>query len=287
MSDLRDYKLGLKPSPRDDRDFLFAAAPHVELPTEYLPQLPQLVFDQKDSSECAACAVAYVRWQQEHDTTQSAIPVGRWLSPSYVYSADRRDDEIYEGMTLRAACREVLKKGICLWEEFAGFMTLSSALKYYTANSRRLDKAALPFRVSSYYKAEDEAAIKTAIMNTKAVIIGINVPKTFYFPDFDGVVRVHDYDLKFRGGHAVVINGWTTINGVPHWRIHNSWGASYGKDGEIFMSFEDLSKIMMDGAYVLVDEIHEQKFKESIVAKKNTPLRVFLNKIRILFKRRF
>jgi len=45
----------------------------------------------------------------------------------------------------------------------------------------------------------------------------------------DGIYRKTS-DEK-RGGHAVTLVGWGQSNGVPYWKLQNSWGKSWGQDG--------------------------------------------------------
>ncbi len=46
------------------------------------------------------------------------------------------------------------------------------------------------------------------------------------------------------GGHAIVVRGVNVKNKTV--RLSNSWGKSWGKDGDCFMTFEDFEKVLLD-----------------------------------------
>jgi hypothetical protein len=50
------------------------------------------------------------------------------------------------------------------------------------------------------------------------------------FPNYKGGVYVQT-SQHYLGGHAVKVVGWGTLNGVPYWRIANSWNTDWGLDG--------------------------------------------------------
>lgn len=49
------------------------------------------------------------------------------------------------------------------------------------------------------------------------------------------------------GGHAVTLIGWTTFQGTPCWIVRNSWGASWGMNGNFLISFNDANTVGMYG----------------------------------------
>jgi cysteine peptidase C len=50
------------------------------------------------------------------------------------------------------------------------------------------------------------------------------------FPTYKSGVYTH-VSGGFLGGHAVKLTGWGTLNGVPYWKIANSWNADWGMGG--------------------------------------------------------
>ncbi len=47
-----------------------------------------------------------------------------------------------------------------------------------------------------------------------------------------------------QGGHAILANGVSLKNGVI--RLHNSWGSSFGLNGECFIRIEDLDRLLQE-----------------------------------------
>ena len=266
MPDYKQYGLGLLKQPKDKRDYVFGdilPPVIVELPQTYLPNHPDSMhFDQGMSNECCACGIAYIRQLQEMDIKQAGLTSADTLSPSYVYVADRRSNENFEGMYLRSGCRTVKNKGICMYDDFPDFFTYKSAMARYKNSKTRLDPRARNFRISSYYAAYTDEQIMTGVYTTKAVLAGLNVFENFYSPDKETGIVTYDKSQSFLGGHAIVIDGWTTIRGIRYWRIHNSWGKDWGLHGDCFISFSDFREVMIDNAYVLVDKVLEMKIDE-------------------------
>lgn len=52
------------------------------------------------------------------------------------------------------------------------------------------------------------------------------------------------------GGHAIVVRGVNVKNKIV--RLSNSWGKSWGKDGDCFMTWEDFEKVLLnDGEFCI------------------------------------
>ena len=66
-------------------------------------------------------------------------------------------------------------------------------------------------------------------------------------PDAQGIIRSTGKTL---GGHAYPIIGYDMKTGL--YRIHNSWGVSFGVMGDVFIHAEDLANLMSDGAEACV-----------------------------------
>lgn len=287
--DYEGYGLGLMKQPKDKRDFVFGdllPPVAVDLPDTYIPNYPESMhFDQGKSNECCACSIAYIRQLQEMDIKEAGLSSTDKFSPSYVYVADRKATENFEGMYLRSGCRSIKNKGICMYDDFPDFYSYKVCMAHYKNNKTRLDPRAKNFRVSSYYAAYTDEQIMTGIYTTKAVIAGINVFADFYHPNKEtGIVKFNSKQPNM-GGHAIVLDGWKTIEGEKYWRVHNSWGTGWGYKGDCFISFSDFRKMMLDNAYVLVDDVHELKINEYRAKFQNTklPTLSFTEKLKYYF----
>jgi hypothetical protein len=252
---------GCLPQKKDKRDWKIdklLPLGAVQLPQEFLPTYENdFTYNQGRSSECCACAYTYLRHLQEMDREEQSGFVEPF-SPSFTY-ANRDSNENFEGMYMRN-CLKRSKLGTLPWKYFPNFYSLNKCQDIFNKNKIRFYTLAYPFRTSSFYTVNTEEEFKTAIYLTKGVMIGIMVTDAFYYPNEDGIVEYPNCQEKEYGGHSLLVDGYTYIDGELYLRIKNSWGDSWGVEhGHCYMSFEDYKAHTIDEGYVVVDEIKEQE----------------------------
>ncbi|CAI4226329.1 unnamed protein product [Auanema sp. JU1783] len=84
------------------------------------------------------------------------------------------------------------------------------------------------FGRSAYGVADNVEAIQKEIMTHGPVEAAFEVYEDFLA--YSEGVYVHTAG-KLGGGHAVKIIGWGVDEGIPYWRIANSWNTDFGEDG--------------------------------------------------------
>lgn len=252
-------KLKLLQSPYDNRDYKFGNAVPMKafkIPTSYKTQDIDFTYDQKSSSMCCASAYSFIRNLQERDNEQSQLE--SVFCPSFTY-ANRLDGEDFEGMYLRSCCKKG-REGSVLWGEMKYPNSYIKSKKEFLERKDELLEKANPFRISSFYTCTNRKEIQVAIMETKAVLIGIPVYDCFYTPNEKGIIN-YVKGQENQGGHAISIYGWDIIDDKFYWLIKNSWGEDWGNlgNGSAYLPEE---YPWMDDCYVLVDYVTEMKFKE-------------------------
>ncbi len=85
------------------------------------------------------------------------------------------------------------------------------------------------------------------IGNYGPVVIAVNWYEGFYTPDDQGYIHRTG---KRVGGHAILANGVNVKK--KHIRLHNSWGRSWGVNGECFISFDDMERLLNEKGEVCV-----------------------------------
>lgn len=74
------------------------------------------------------------------------------------------------------------------------------------------------------------------------VVLGINWYSDMFNPDSSGIIKVGGY---VAGGHAILANAVNVKKKLIH--LKNSWGASWGKGGGCYISFDDLDRLLKEG----------------------------------------
>jgi hypothetical protein len=167
--------------------------------------------DQGNTSSCVGYAWAH--WIEDGPVLHEGRHPN--LSPIIIYNEAKKLDDFpgvdYDGTSVRGAAK-------------------------YLKSSKK---------ITSYLWAFDIDTLINTVLTKGPVVVGTNWHTAMFFPDKNGLIRASG---PVEGGHAYVINGVDTRSKL--FRIKNSWGKSWGKDGRAFISFVDMSKLIRAGGEV-------------------------------------
>jgi hypothetical protein len=162
---------------------------------------------------------AWAHWLEDGPVEQSGIPP--ILKPIDIYNSTQKLDEWvgenYDGTSVRGGVKFLQQQK----------------------------------KVKSYYWAYNVNTLIDTVLNIGPVVVGTNWYYGMFYPDRNGLIKVSG---GLVGGHAYVINGVDTVK--KQFRIKNSWGKSWGKQGRAFISFNDMSRLINEqGEICLATEI--------------------------------
>jgi hypothetical protein len=72
-------------------------------------------------------------------------------------------------------------------------------------------------------------------------VIGINWYEGMFYPDAKNFIHPTG---QVAGGHCVLVNAVNVR--LQRLTIHNSWGGSWGKNGEVYISFTDMDRLLRE-----------------------------------------
>lgn len=107
--------------------------------------------------------------------------------------------------------------------------------------------------IESYHWCFNEYEICTAIGYHGPVVFGSQWYDGMIEPDENGIIRATGKQL---GGHAYLLTSYDAA--LEMYRVHNSWGISWGKMGDAFISSKDVNTLMREGAEACVITKSEQ-----------------------------
>lgn len=237
-------KCNLKPSPKDERDVLYAQQSENTL---LMPRKINLlsfcppIKNQGQIGSCSshACATAFEIEMKIIESRKSTS-----LSELWHYYKVRQKDFMNtfpddSGAYLREAIKVMYHNGFCpesLYpydyrkiNETPGFMT---------------DVIASLWKIKSYHTCMTLNQIKTSLIQEHPVIIGIPVDKNFLQKRDNSIVD--KYSIANRvGGHAVVLIGYD--DNVQAFLLANSWGENWGVGGYAWISYTYIEKYLWEG----------------------------------------
>jgi hypothetical protein len=92
-----------------------------------------------------------------------------------------------------------------------------------------------------YRWAFGESDLALAVGWKGPAVLGINWYDGMMDPDSKGVLHVAG---QMVGGHAILCNGYNVAKKL--YRVHNSWGSSWGINGEAFISMADMARLLSE-----------------------------------------
>jgi hypothetical protein len=108
-------------------------------------------------------------------------------------------------------------------------------------------------KIAAYYFVEPNLAeVQAALMAFGPLVFGMTWLNSMFSPK-SGVLTV-DQSSGVAGGHAILCVGWTVINGETHLVLRNSWGTSWGVNGEAYLPASALPELV-DEIWKAVDVI--------------------------------
>lgn len=172
--------------------------------------------NQGNSPQCVGFSWAH--WIEDGPIKHGGIPP--IISPTLIYKEAQKIDEWpgenYDGTSVRAGAKYLQKTK----------------------------------KISNYYWAYDINTLVNTLLNVGPVVVGTYWYLRMFYPDKNGLIRIGGLIV---GGHAYVINGIDTNKKL--FRIKNSWGRGWGLQGNAYISFTDMERLIkMNGEICLATE---------------------------------
>jgi hypothetical protein len=212
---------------------------------------------------CVALSIANARTilfaKEKNIRNQSDISAVRF-SPYWVYIRNREEGDLdcSKGLDIERALDDLQSDGLIGAENF-------EYPKYYPFTevnmcgqdvviSEDMSREARKYIVSKIYTIHSLDGIKVSLGKGVPVIIGMVTPASLVSAYGDDIWTPKESDINGSSFlHAVVIVGFDDSMYGGSVQIMNSWGEKWGKEGFIWISYEDMLKYTL-GAYVLEDQ---------------------------------
>lgn len=93
--------------------------------------------------------------------------------------------------------------------------------------------------VENYHWSFSLSELAAGVARFGPAVLGVNWYGGMYRPDAEGVIHVEGAQV---GGHAILCNGVSVKRQT--FRLHNSWGKNWGKNGECEISWSDMARLL-------------------------------------------
>lgn len=208
--------------------------------------------NQTTKSTCVAHALSSMKEIQDY---YDAVFLGEY-STMFIYSFRQEQQAKTEGMIIQYALDNLRNVGVCEYDLMPGNLDYieSMVIRFKESRNTELFENAKKHRISNYAEISsgDVDSIKHALYIDKSPVpIGCTLYESFFDTEADGICKIPRKEQEqVCGGHAMLIVGWTTINGKEYWVVQNSWGEAWGDNGYCYM---DVKNFPIDEAFCCFD----------------------------------
>ena len=203
--------------------------------------------DQGQQNSCVGWATAYAlkSYQENVEVGWSLNTSYHLFSPAFIYNQIVIGND--GGSYIKDALNLAVNKGV------STLATMPySHLDYMTQPSVAAFEEASRYKAARWFRINDTAQIKAALVNRKPVVCGIAVYESLV--NLSGVNSVYNtVSGQNLGGHAVTIVGYNDNKFGGAFKIINSWSPNWGNDGYFWLPYSFAAQGIMREAYVLED----------------------------------
>ncbi len=196
---------------------------------------------------CVGWATAYgartIIYALQNDLKKGEID-GTAFSPSWVYNQIKTPDDnnCQGGSSIREALELMRDDGAAKLEdlEYKCDNTVPADVKVLAKDYKIRDCIRI-FGLSSDKEIKMNT-VKKAISEKHPVIIGFNIPNSFFYIEGDiWKPAVNDNPKVLYGGHAMLVVGYDDTKYGGAIRIMNSWGTAWGDNGFVWVKYDDFA----------------------------------------------
>ena len=216
--------LGALKSSFDARDYQLVASTKNFPESFLLPKVP--VKNQGQVNSCVAHAISTI--VEYHHMRQHNEKVS--FSTEFIYGFRDIGYYVGKGMSIRNALRTLQKYGDVTTSILPGNNEYQLAIENVNKNLEYYKDEAYNHRITSYFRINDNNAVKTALMDHGYVVVSMKWHKNASL--VDDIYNAGGSEVL--GNHAVVICGWNKDG----WIVQNSWGDLWGKAGRFIVPFD-------------------------------------------------
>lgn len=262
----------VQPSKPDPRDYIYTQVVGTPVATIGRPKRyinkRLTVRDQGNKGSCGGQAAADAKDLREKRVT----------SALYAYRKTRELDAADgiqgEGVTLRNLMKALQKNGICLEELYPYSSYVNGTPLVFPSIPKAAEEDAATRKIEAYVRVQTVDEIVDSIYKYGSVVAGIVVTESFKYQENGFVTMPQDYQGPnyILGGHAVDLIGYdldmeyTYKSGrkcTGFALLANSWGTSWGTNGNAWVPFDfligktDIGMPFLLDAFVPIDEFQE------------------------------
>lgn len=261
--DEKEHKVALKACP-DNR----LGSRSDELPLKVDIKEEEIRIPQQEGKTCVSYAITHamtIMWVRAKNILRSRDIAKYMFSPYFIHNqiSDGCDkpSRLTDGLDL------VKEQGIALASDFIADDNCT------TQPDDATRQKALEYRIKEYVtvflkdhtEEEKVTATKKQLMKGYPVIIGINIPKTFYgIKKGTKILKAEETDLPIHG-HALCVVGYDEYRKA--FEVMNSWGTGWANDGYIWIEYDDYARY---AKYGYIAFLGDGEVPELVVAG-NTP----------------